>query len=69
MVTDISQEGGGPDPDNNGDPGDNDQPTRLVLTISPLDIPTIGEPSMFVLMGMLAWTALRKLRRRDVASL
>ncbi len=63
-VTDTSQDGGSSDPDGNGDPGDNEDPTIVQITGSVLEIPTLGEWGLILLVLLLATAALRSLRRR-----
>ncbi len=63
-VEDDSQDGGDSDPDGNGDPADNDEPTEVVITLSPTDIPTLGEWAMILLTLLLAWAGVRVVGRR-----
>ena len=60
-VSDESTDGGFPDPDGNGNPGDDGTPTLVYL---PLPVPTLGEWGMAVLLvGLLA--AALWMRRRN----
>ncbi|MEM7481061.1 MAG: GEVED domain-containing protein [Acidobacteriota bacterium] len=63
-VTDVSQAGSDPDANDNGDPGDDDEPTLIDLPVSILEIPTVGEIGLLVLAMLLALTAIGTLRRR-----
>jgi large repetitive protein len=62
-VTDVSQDGGDPDPDDNGDPGDNGDPTILVFITSVIEIPTLATWGLFALislLGLAGWSVLRR---------
>ena len=61
MPTDMSQDGGDPDPDGNDEPGDNDVPTIVIVPVG-TDIPTVGEWGMILLALLLAGVALRRMR-------
>ncbi|MEM7050861.1 MAG: GEVED domain-containing protein [Acidobacteriota bacterium] len=63
-VMDVSQEGPESDPDVNGDPRDNDEPTTFGVTISVLEIPTVGEVGLFLLASLLLLAGCGLLRRR-----
>lgn len=61
-VTDVSQDGGDPDPDSNGDAGDNDDPTVIVLPVAVTEIPTLGEWGLILLAMLLGYVAMRRMR-------
>jgi hypothetical protein len=61
-VTDVSQDGADPDPDGNGEPGDNGDLTPILLIINVLEIPTLGSWGLLALMALLPLVALRRLR-------
>jgi uncharacterized repeat protein (TIGR01451 family) len=63
-VTDISQDGDDPDPDDNGDPTDNTVPTVFILPLSVLEIPTLGTWGFLALALLLSFVALRRLKRQ-----
>jgi hypothetical protein len=63
-VTDLSQNGSDPDPDHDGDPGDNSVPTVFMLALSIPEIPTLGAWGLLALAALLGGLALRTLRRR-----
>jgi len=61
-VTDVSQNGGNPDPDSDGDAGDNNDPTVFSLPFSVVEIPTLGTWGLLLLMALLSIFAIRRLR-------
>lgn len=61
-VMDISQDGTDPDPDNDGEPDDNNDPTPILLITSVVEIPTLGTWGLLALMALLGLFALRRLR-------
>ncbi len=63
-VEDVSQDGADPDPDADGDPGDNGDPTPITLVLSVIEIPTLGDLGLGALAVLLAAAARRRLRRR-----
>lgn len=63
-VTDDSQDGTDPDPDGNGDPGDNSDPTEFELSLAIHEIPTLGTWGLLALTSLLGLYATRTLRRR-----
>lgn len=62
-VTDISQDGDDPDPDDDGESSDDNIPTSIVLPVSPVEIPTLGTWGLLALVAFLALLAMRRLRR------
>ncbi len=67
VVTDLSQNGGDPDPTNNGTPNDDDDPTPIVFSLPPVEIPTLGEWGLIGLAVLLALLGAGVLRRRESA--
>ncbi len=63
-VSDTSQDGDDPDPDGNGDPGNNSDPTVFSLPLSPAEIPTLSEWGLILMALLLAATAVLRMRRR-----
>jgi hypothetical protein len=63
VVTDISQDGTDPDPDSDGDAGDDNVPTVIRLPLTIADIPTLGEWGLLLLVGLLGLFAVRRLRQ------
>ena len=63
-VTDLSQNGTDPDPNHNGDPGDNNDPTPFQLVLSVLEIPTLDTWGLLALAVLLGGLAMWRLRRR-----
>ena len=63
-VTDVSQNGSNPDPDGDGNPGDNSDPTVFSLPVAIAEIPTLGPAGLAVLAALLALAAWREVRRR-----
>jgi uncharacterized repeat protein (TIGR01451 family) len=63
-VTDVSQNGSNPDPDGDGNPGDNSDPTVFSLPVSIAEIPTLGPAGLAVLAALLGLAAWREARRR-----
>lgn len=61
-VTDVSQDGDDPDPDNDGESGDDNVPTPIVLPINAVEIPTLGSWGLLALVALLGLFALRRLR-------
>jgi len=60
-VDDTSQDGANPDPDNNGDPGDNDVPTPVSFqAVDPIAVPGLGLASLLMLAALLAGVASRR---------
>src|SRR6185295_4614199 len=53
-VTDVSQDGDDPDPDNDGSSGDDNVPTSILLPVSPVEIPTLGGWGLLALAALLA---------------
>ncbi|HEX4496427.1 MAG TPA: IPTL-CTERM sorting domain-containing protein, partial [Thermoanaerobaculia bacterium] len=66
-VTDLSQNGPDPDPDHNGNAGDNNDPTRFTLIFAIGAIPTLGTWGLIALAMLLGALAMWKLRRRTAA--
>jgi uncharacterized repeat protein (TIGR01451 family) len=66
-VTDISQDGTDPDPNNDGDSGDNNTPTTFRLTLTIADIPTLGTWGLLALCALLGLAALRLLKSQAKA--
>ncbi len=66
-VTDLSQNGTDPDPNHNGDPGDNSDPTPFQLVLSVLEIPTLDTWGLLALALLLGGLAMWRLRRRMAA--
>jgi large repetitive protein len=64
MVMDVSQNGTDPDPDHNGNPGDNGDPTPFTLLLNPLEIPTLGAWGLLALALLLGGVAVWRMRRR-----
>lgn len=64
VVGDISQDGGDSDPDDDGDPTNNEDPTLVVLSVPPVDIPTVGQLGLLALATALATLGLAALRQR-----
>ena len=65
-VTDISQDGTDPDPDSDGDPSDDNEPTPILLQVSPVEIPTLGSWGLLALGALLALIAARRLRKAHI---
>jgi len=63
-VTDVSTDGGDPDPDHNGDPTNNGTPTTFLLPFSIAEVPTLGTWGLLALALVLGLFAVRRLRRR-----
>ncbi|MCB1058300.1 MAG: IPTL-CTERM sorting domain-containing protein, partial [Acidobacteria bacterium] len=63
VVTDVSQDGDDPDPNGNGDPGDDDDPTEVIFPVSVLEIPTLDAFGLALLALLLGVFAVRRLRR------
>ena len=63
-VTDISQNGTDPDPDHNGNPGDNGDPTVFILPLSVIEVPTLGTWGLLALAALLGMAAVWRMRRR-----
>lgn len=63
MVVDESQDGDNSDPDGNGDPGDNNDPTVVVFQLSVLEIPTLSEWGLLLLVALLSLAAVTRMRR------
>ena len=59
---DVSQDGTNPDPDGNGNAGDNNDPTEFDLPLSVVEIPTLGTWGLLALAALLGLFALRRLR-------
>lgn len=70
-VTDVSQNGLDPDPDHDGNPGNNSDPTTFELPVAIALIPTLGPAGLAALAALLALAALARLgmarRRRQAA--
>jgi hypothetical protein len=60
-VTDVSQAGTDPDPDHDGNPGNNSDPTVFALT--PVQIPALNGLGLAALGALLGALALWRLRR------
>jgi hypothetical protein len=63
VVEDESQDGDNSDPDGNGDPGDNNEPTVVVFQLSVLEIPTLSEWGLLLLIIALGLAAVVRMRR------
>jgi large repetitive protein len=63
VVSDPSQDGSDPDPDHNGQSGDNNVPTVFVLPVNVVQIPTLGAWGLLALAALLGLLALRRLAR------
>jgi large repetitive protein len=63
-VTDISEDGTNPDPDGDGQSGDNNTPTTFTLPVSVVLIPTLNEWGLLALALVLGALGLTALRRR-----
>ncbi|MEM7356439.1 MAG: GEVED domain-containing protein, partial [Acidobacteriota bacterium] len=63
-VADTSQDGGDPDPNGNGDPGDDSDPTEIVFLVDAIEIPTLGGWGLVLLVLLLTTAALRAVRSR-----
>jgi hypothetical protein len=61
-VIDISQDGSDPDPDGNGDPGDDGDPTPVVFP--PFSVPVLGKWGMLMMGLMLMMAGAMVMRRR-----
>ncbi len=61
-VVDISQDGSDPDPDGNGDPGDDGDPTPVVFP--PFSVPAMGMLGMLMMGILLMLMAAMVMRRR-----
>ncbi len=71
VVTDISQDGTDPDPDHDGNPGNNSIPTTFDLPVAIALIPTLsplGLAGLGALLALLAWHRLGRPRRRALAA-
>ncbi|NJL28669.1 MAG: IPTL-CTERM sorting domain-containing protein, partial [Thermoanaerobaculia bacterium] len=66
VVTDVSQDGGDPDPNGDGDPNNDEEPTVITFEISVLEIPTMSEWGLAMLAVLLAGVGVGALRRRNV---
>jgi uncharacterized repeat protein (TIGR01451 family) len=66
-VTDLSQNGPDPDPDHNGNAGDNNDPTRFTLIFAIGAIPTLDTWGLIALAALLGGLAMWRLRRRTAA--
>ena len=66
-VTDLSQDGTDPDPDHNGNPGDNNDPTMFSLPLSIIDVPTLDIWGLLALAALLGGLAVWRMRRRTAA--
>jgi uncharacterized repeat protein (TIGR01451 family) len=64
VVTDPSQNGMDPDPNHNGDPTDDNDPTPFVLTLAIGEIPTLGTWGLLALALLLGGAAVWRVRRR-----
>ena len=67
-VTDTSQDGTDPDPNDNGDAGDNGDPTVFILPVAAPFIPTLDTWGLLALAALLAGFALRSLGRQKEGS-
>jgi len=56
-LTDDSQDGSDPDPNHNGDAGDNNDPTQFILTLAIGEIPTLSTWGLLALALLLAGVA------------
>ncbi|MCP3961424.1 MAG: hypothetical protein GY719_26565 [bacterium] len=65
-LSDLSQDGTSPDPDGNGDPADNDEPTPIQISMPPgvVEIPTLQGWWLLVLAGLLALAGQRIIHRQ-----
>ncbi|HSU83917.1 MAG TPA: IPTL-CTERM sorting domain-containing protein, partial [Thermoanaerobaculia bacterium] len=64
VVTDPSQDGMDPDPNHNGDPTDNNDPTVFILPLSIIDVPALGTWGLLALTLLLGGVAVWRMRRR-----
>ncbi len=64
VVMDVSQDGGDPDPDDDGDANNDDIPTLVTLPVNILDIPTLDSVGLGMLALLLTLGAFGALRRR-----
>ncbi|HEY0781574.1 MAG TPA: GEVED domain-containing protein, partial [Thermoanaerobaculia bacterium] len=62
-VTDVSTDGGDPDPDHDGDPTNNGTPTTFLLPFAIAQVPTLGTWGLLALALVLWLLAMRRLRR------
>ncbi|HVR08987.1 MAG TPA: IPTL-CTERM sorting domain-containing protein, partial [Thermoanaerobaculia bacterium] len=63
-VSDVSQNGTNPDPDGDGSPGNNSDPTVFELPVAIAEIPTLGPAGLAALGALLGLAAWREVRRR-----
>ena len=64
VVSDVSQEGGDPDPDGSGDPTNDEEPTVVQFDLPAIDIPTLAPAGLILLVLALGAFGLSTLRRR-----
>jgi large repetitive protein len=65
-VTDPSQDGTDPDPNHDGNAGDNNVPTVFSLPLSIIEMPTLGTWGLIALALLLGGVAVLRMRRRVV---
>ncbi|MEM8964258.1 MAG: IPTL-CTERM sorting domain-containing protein, partial [Acidobacteriota bacterium] len=63
-VDDESQDGEDPDPTDDGNPNDDDEPTVVILVINILEIPTLSQIGLGLLVLLLAAAGMVTMRRR-----
>ncbi len=63
VVLDLSVDGANPDPNANGDPGDDDAPSCFDVPVSVIEIPTLDPRGLAALVALLAAVAIKLLRR------
>ena len=63
VVLDLSVDGANPDPNANGDPGDDDAPSCFDVPVSVIEIPTLDPRGLAALVALLAAAAIKMLRR------
>jgi large repetitive protein len=63
-VRDVSQDGDEIDPDGDGDPTNNDEPTIFTVSVSVIEIPTLDEWGLAALILALLTASFARLRRR-----
>jgi hypothetical protein len=66
-VTDVSQNGDDPDPDHDGQAGDNNDPTVFELAVSIAAVPTLGAWGLMMMAALLGLAGLRLLPWRHAS--